>query len=438
MKSSLAWLNLAAVLASILGARAAHATQPLSAFLERAATQSYDSRESAATFRQREAESDAALGKLLPALSARGVYTRNQYGATAQVPVVTNGVLEAGPRLVIQKKNQLDGYLQADVPILDLSSYHRYRSQQALSKAASEQQTVTAQDVGRSVAQGYFQFIGSAAVARSAKLSVESAEANLKNVEARRAAGVATDLDRERAVANLERARQDVADAELAADLSARSLETLSGLVPTAAEEFAIDDLHEEAPLERWQTLAASSAQGRTARNLEDAARESQKAASRALVPTVSAMAQEHFSNAGGFSGHTPAYTIQLVAAVRLDYATLANNRAQETAAEVQGIRAERTQRAVLDATYGAFRRVQTGIVKSRSARAQATAARRAAELAADRYTAGAATQLDVTLAQRDAFLADAARIQADADLALSRVQLRLAAGQSPTSGRTP
>jgi outer membrane protein TolC len=104
----------------------------------------------------------------------------------------------------------------------------------------------------------------------------------------------------------------------------------------------------------------------------------------------------------------------------------------------VQGIRAERTQRAVLDATYGAFRRVQTGIVKSRSARAQATAARRAAELAADRYTAGAATQLDVTLAQRDAFLADAARIQADADLALSRVQLRLAAGQSPTSGRTP
>jgi outer membrane protein len=438
MKSSLAWLNLAAVLASILGARAAHATQPLSAFLERAATQSYDSRESAATFRQREAESDAALGKLLPALSARGVYTRNQYEAAVRLPVVENGNVVAGPSVVIQKKNQLDGYLQADVPILDLSSYHRYRSQQALSKAANEQQTVTAQDVSRSVAQGYFNFISAAAVARSAKLSVESAEANLKNVEARRAAGVTTDLDRERAVANLERARQDVADAELAADLSARSLETLSGLVPTAAEEFAIDDLHEEAPFERWQTLATSSAQGRTARNLEDAARESQKAASRALVPTLSATAQEHFSNAGGFSGHSAVYTIQLVAAVRLDYATLANNRAQETAAEVQGIRAERTQRAVLDATYTAFRRVQAGIVKSRAARAQAAAARRAAELAGDRYTAGAATQLDVTLAQRDAFLADAARIQADADLALSRVQLRLAAGQSPTSGRTP
>ncbi|HWA72165.1 MAG TPA: TolC family protein [Polyangiaceae bacterium] len=438
MKSSLRWLNLVAVFTSILGARAAHATQPLSAFLERAASQSYDSRESAATFRQREAESDAALGRLLPALSARGVYTRNQYEAAFRPPIVMNGNVVEGPSVVIQKKNQLDGYLQADVPILDLSSYHRYRSQRALSQAASEQQTVTAQDVGRSVAQGYFQFIGSAAVARSARLSVESAEANLKNVEARRSAGVATDLDRERAVANLERARQDVADAELAADLAARSLETLSGLAPTPAEDFAIDDLQEEAPLERWQALAANSAQGRSARSLEDAARESQKAASRALVPTLAATAQEHFSNAGGFSGHSAVYTIQLVAAVRLDYATLANNRAQEVAAEVQGIRAERTQRAVLDATYTAFRRVQTGIVKSRSARAQAAAARRAAELAADRYTAGAATQLDVTLAQRDAFLADAARIQADADLALWRVQLRLAVGQSPTSGRTP
>ena len=76
--------------------------------------------------------------------------------------------------------------------------------------------------------------------------------------------------------------------------------------------------------------------------------------------------------------------------------------------------------------------------MKSRSARAQAAAAKRAAELATDRYGAGAATQLDVTQAQRDAYLADASRIQADADLALARVQLRLSVGQSLTPGRTP
>jgi outer membrane protein TolC len=430
MKSSAKFLTLTILTGASLCGRPAHATQPLSAFLERAAGQSYDSRESAATFRQREAESDAALGRLLPALSARGVYTRNQYEVAAQLPMA--------PPIVIQKKNQLDGYLQLDVPIVDLASYHRYRSQRALTRAAGEQHTVTIQEVSRAVSEAYFQFIGMSALARSARLSVGSSEENLRNVEARRAAGVVTDFDRERAVANVERARQDLADAELGADLASRTLETLSGLTPQPSEDFPPDDLHEEAPLERWQALATSSPQGRAARSNEEAAQESQKAASRALLPTLSATAQEHFSNAGGFSGHGATYTIQLVAAVRLDYATMATNRAQGTAAEIQGIRAERTQRAVSDATFQAFRRVQAGIVKSRSARAQAAAAKRAAELATDRYGAGAATQLDVTQAQRDAFLADASRIQADADLALARVQLRLAVGQSLTPGRTP
>ena len=54
--------------------------------------------------------------------------------------------------------------------------------------------------------------------------------------------------------------------------------------------------------------------------------------------------------------------------------------------------------------------------------------ARRTAELVSDRYQAGAATQLDVTQAQRDAFLADVSRIQADAELACARASLRGAA----------
>jgi len=56
----------------------------------------------------------------------------------------------------------------------------------------------------------------------------------------------------------------------------------------------------------------------------------------------------------------------------------------------------------------------------------------RAEELAMARYQAGALTQLDVTQAQRDAFQAQASRIQADADLLYSRVLLRLTAGKPP------
>ena len=58
-------------------------------------------------------------------------------------------------------------------------------------------------------------------------------------------------------------------------------------------------------------------------------------------------------------------------------------------------------------------RRVEAGIVKSKAARAQSEASAHAAELAADRYSAGAATQLDVTQAQRDAFLAEASAVLA-------------------------
>jgi outer membrane protein TolC len=72
---------------------------------------------------------------------------------------------------------------------------------------------------------------------------------------------------------------------------------------------------------------------------------------------------------------------------------------------------------------------VRAGIAKSRAARAESQAAARAATLSVDRYSAGATTQLDVTQAQRDAFLASASQIQADSDLAYARAALRLAAG---------
>jgi outer membrane protein TolC len=74
---------------------------------------------------------------------------------------------------------------------------------------------------------------------------------------------------------------------------------------------------------------------------------------------------------------------------------------------------------------------VRTNIARSRSARVQATVSARAAQLALNRYQVGEGTQLELLQALRDAFSADAARIQADADLLNSRAQLRVASGES-------
>jgi outer membrane protein TolC len=416
--------------ALLLPARAAWATQPLESFLERAKTQNFDVREGHATERQRSAEADTALGHLTPAFTARGVYTRNQYEVATQLPGVPQ-------KLVITPLDQLDAFLQLDVPIIDLASYHRYKAASALAESASAQDGATTIDVGRSVAQAYYQFLGASALVDSARESIKTAEANQKNVDDRRSAGAATDLDHERALASVARAEQDLADAELGAALAARSLETLSGLNPDAAQPFPEDDLRDEGTLQNWLGLAVTTPSQRVAQKLGEAAEQNRKAANRALFPTLVGSAQERITNATGFSGKNSAYTLLLTLSWRLDYAAVATTDAQSAALEVQKVRVERTRRAAEDAAFQAFRRVEAGVAKSRAARAQAAAATRAAELAADRYAAGVATQLDVTQAQHDAFLASAAKIQADADLAFARAALRLSAGV-PVSDKRP
>ena len=76
------------------------------------------------------------------------------------------------------------------------------------------------------------------------------------------------------------------------------------------------------------------------------------------------------------------------------------------------------------------WQQIRADIESAQSSRAQVTAATLAASLADDRYQSGVATQLDVLQARQDAFDADVARIQADADLAYARVALRLDAAQ--------
>jgi outer membrane protein len=255
----------------------------------------------------------------------------------------------------------------------------------------------------------------------------------LKLVDERRSAGAATDLDHERAAASLARAQQDAADAALGVSLSARSLETLSGLAPQAADTFPEDDLSAETPLDGWLARAKDTPALRSVRHQTEAAVQNRKAAGRALLPTLSGSAQERITNATGFSGRNASYTLQLVLGWRFDYGLLASRDAQDSALAAQLVRQERSERAAEDATYEAFRRIEAGIAKSRAARVQEQAAARAAELSQTRYEAGVATQLDVTQAQRDAFLASAARIQADSDLAYARAALRLAVGVTIT-----
>src|SRR5262249_36580804 len=128
--------------------------------------------------------------------------------------------------------------------------------------------------------------------------------------------------------------------------------------------------------------------------------------------------------------GNSSVYTFTFTLSWKFDISTVGSISATQQLAQLAGLRAERARLAVRDQIHEDWQRVRAGIAKSRAARAQSEAAALAAQYATERYGNGAGTQLDVVQAQRDAYGAEVARIQADADLRFARALLRLDAGQ--------
>ncbi len=339
--------RIAAAAAVLLASGHATATQPLETFLEAARKTSFDVREQTATIEQRSWETESAFGRLLPAASARGVYTRNQYAAEIPPgPLAPSG-------LTITPQDQLDLFLQLDVPLVDLSNYARLGQARHLAKASNAQLELSQNDVQRAVARAYYTYVGGAALVQAAERSQKIAEENLAFVITRHANGVATELDRERARASVEQSKQDRAQAELIGITAGRNLETVSGITPSPVVEYPADDLHPEAPLASWLANRDTPAD-RVQAELGRAASSAKKAAAYALLPTLSANGQERITNATGFTGRTSSYMVQGVLSWRLDYGAYATAQAQASAADLQRVRGERTRQGVEDDIFDA------------------------------------------------------------------------------------
>lgn len=402
------------------------ALQPLEMFLEGAHKRNPDLISADATTRQKDADVDVARGKLLPSLTARGVYTRNQFEAAFAQP--------GGATFTIIPQDQLDAFFVLDVPIIDAQQFARYGGTKILRDVAAATRSMTQRTIDEKVIRAYVTVAATTNLGRSADRSLELAEKNRKSVADRVSAGVASELDLERANANVERAKQDIADAYLSKVLAIRTLETLTRVKPEDASNFPEDDLHEEAPLASWVALAdgnlperkLSEADRRLAQSTRDAAK-------LAFVPALAAQAQERLTNATGFTGRVGSYTLSASLTFRFDFGLVAQLDSTAAAADASVAKTESVRRTSEDAIVEAWYRIGANIAKGKAARAQAKAATRAAAIAEDRYAAGAATQLDVTTAQRDAFVAEVNRIGADLDLSLARSVLRIAVGKPTT-----
>ncbi len=415
------------------------ALQPLEEFL-RGARSSPDNAEARAVRRQLGAEADAALGRALPRLSLLGQYTRNQHETTLALPGAGGGPPTTA---TITPKDQLDGVATLDVPLVDLARFAGIAAARTTARASATEQAATALRVEALVSQGYYQLVADVALVGATRQALEVARASLRIAEQRHQAGTTALLDVDRARAEVERNVQQLASAELQVSLDARALESLTAIAPALDQVNPLeDDLHEEAPLERFQAPEEELPSLVAATQRRTAAAQQARAARLVLVPSLSASVTERVTSAEGLAGREDAWQAIVGLSWSIDLTSLATIRSQDAAAEAARAQEERARLAARDDIHRAWSTVQSQIARSRSARVQAAVSARASEQALERYRAGAATQLDLLQAQRDAYGADAARIQADADLVNARAQLRVASGRSlldgPAKGTTP
>jgi outer membrane protein TolC len=408
---------------------------PSLAELEAAArNHGFDNREARAVAAQREAEARQAWVALLPALSAQADYLRNQYISVAIIPPFLPGMPAQTATFI--PRNQWDLTATATLPLLDLSRWAAIVSTRRNREAEQAEVLATEINVAKSVATTYYQLLGAEAVVVAAERTRKAAEDNAAYLAARREAGFASELDLLRARAEVERDKQAIADAEFTLATMSRSLETLTGMAIKASFGDTIPpaDLRDEAPLDVWLSGAENTPAVITAdkrARAEEVAASQQRAG---LLPSVSAVAIERFTNAVGF-GTSPYYSVGFTASWKIDLATYTGAQAADAASDASAVRAARAAATARDDIHNAWQQVKAQIAKCKAARAQRAASKQAAAIASEKYAAGTAILLDLILAVRDDFTAEVTSLQADADLGAARASLRLSSGRSLFAG---
>jgi outer membrane protein TolC len=419
-------LCLGVAISILLASGSASALQPLDTFVAASRSSNFDRREAIALAEQRGAEADQAKSRLAPSLTARASYTRNERETTINQGATT---------ITITPLNQLEATFTLNVPLVDVGAWLRVSAAGASADAARMRATGSSDDAEKSVTRAFYQVVASEATKVAAAQALATAEESRTITQRRVEAGSASDLDLERARAEVARAKQVVAGATQSCAVARRSLATLSGLAPSEGTlplpEDSLAPVPSAAQLEpgteRLPAVQAAALDARAARATADAAWGT-------LAPTLAASATERLTNATSFAGRVSSWSIAATATWTIDPSAYFAAKAQSAGRAFAEVRADRARNAAKDELWNAAEEVRAQIARAEAARAEAVASARAAKLAKDRLEAGAARQLDVIQADRDAFNSEVARIQAAGDLAYARALLRISSGRGPSS----
>lgn len=395
-------------------------------FLASADEQNLDRRISLEQRQKAEADFRAAWTGLLPTLTASATWTHNQFEASANFPNPATGAVT---KLIIVPADQLDAVFRVDVPLIDTTRWFRALASSSAQQSAELRERLTRDLVKRQVVGAYYGYAAALAVRESARKSVAVAEAQAKLIGIRLSAGAATELEQLRANAELSRNRQVVADVESLVATTRRTLRTVSFLDPPAEAALPRDSLQAEPAVETFEERVNELPAVKAAELDVEATGRLATASRLALVPVVAGQFTQRFTNATGFQNQSAVYNAGIGLQWRLDAPTFMNMGGQGNAEEIARLSAEKAKVTARDGIFQDWNRLEAARQKAELVQAQVAAAQRASQVAKDRYSAGAATQIDVIQAERDVFSAEVSQIQARTELATARASLRLSAG---------
>jgi outer membrane protein len=404
----------------LLAAPRAQAQQPLAEFLAAAGTHSTDVREARELARSLDGAAAEARGRLLPSASATGTYTRNEREV----------VVNLGPdrTAVLSPFDQLDARFTLAVPLLDVTAWEGLFAAEASADAADARAELAADTVQLTIVQTWHGLVGARAVLAAASAAVDAAEAARSAAAARVEVGVAPAAELARAEAELARAQQARAEAQLAARLAAQTLTVITGLTPDDRPVELADDLAAEPAVDTFLAgvdgLPAVAAAAHDVR----AAERARDGAWTALLPTIGGSLSERLTNAAGF-GPNSVWALSVSATWTLDLVRPFAIETREGSLAAARTRAEEARLFAEAAIVEAWERVASLRERVAAAEAALAASARAELDARARFEAGAGTQIEAILSERDRFAAEVGRIQALAELLVARAALRTRAG---------
>lgn len=421
---------LTAALALVLAANSAlaqtGAPSTLKEFLDAADTNNIDRRLTVEQVHKAHADYMQTWTSLLPALTAQGIWTDNQYAAKATLPVSATETVT----LVITPQDQFDGVFRFDLPLINAATWLRSSAASDTEAATKDRAELTRDNVKRQIVGAYYSYAASLALRQSAQKSFDVSQRQLTVTEVRTKAGAATELELLRARAEVQRNRQTVADTDAAVAISRRTLQTLSGVAPAELVAMPADDVHVEQPYAELEQNIGSLPAIHAADHDEKAADTARMAARLALIPTAGFQFTERLTNATGFTGKYASYSLGVTLTWRLDVPTIVGWQGADAMSQMAVLQGERARLAAKDQIHSDWQQLNSALIKVEAAQAQVQAAQRAAQVARDRYEVGAATQVDVIQAERDLFSAEVGQIQAKTTLGTARASLKLSSGQ--------